>query len=158
VPIAGPSALNGTATGSDTAPTSAPAGADAAPASSSSHAAPPAQELPAHFQHIDTLPPLAPSTNPLYPGAIMKRPPNTHAKTAQGGGAGARRESTSASAHMQVDTSVGDGSGVGAVETPSAGAGSGAGAGAKGGRTSMSRGGASVSEAEPCVLVSVTQG
>ncbi|WVF67292.1 hypothetical protein IAT40_002043 [Kwoniella sp. CBS 6097] len=31
----------------------------------------------------EDLPPLAPSTNPLFPNAIMKRPPNTHAKTAQ---------------------------------------------------------------------------
>ncbi|OCF34241.1 DNA polymerase epsilon p12 subunit [Kwoniella heveanensis BCC8398] len=30
----------------------------------------------------EDLPPLAPSTNPLFPNAIMKRPPNTHAKTA----------------------------------------------------------------------------
>lgn len=28
----------------------------------------------------DTLPPLAHSTNPLFPNAIVKRPPNTHAK------------------------------------------------------------------------------
>lgn len=28
----------------------------------------------------DILPPLAHSTNPLYPNAIVKRPPNTHAK------------------------------------------------------------------------------
>ncbi|WWC95185.1 hypothetical protein V866_002040 [Kwoniella sp. B9012] len=30
----------------------------------------------------DDLPPLAISTNPLFPNAIMKKPPNTHAKTA----------------------------------------------------------------------------
>lgn len=29
----------------------------------------------------DNLPPLIPSTNPLYPNAIVKKPPNTHAKT-----------------------------------------------------------------------------
>ncbi|WWD19832.1 hypothetical protein CI109_104299 [Kwoniella shandongensis] len=28
----------------------------------------------------EDLPPLAPSTNPLFPNAIMKKPPNTHAK------------------------------------------------------------------------------
>ncbi|WRT70029.1 uncharacterized protein IL334_007022 [Kwoniella shivajii] len=31
----------------------------------------------------DDLPPLALSTNPLFPNAIMKKPPNTHAKSAQ---------------------------------------------------------------------------
>lgn len=30
-------------------------------------------------KHED-LPPLAPSTNPLFPNAIVKRPPNTHAR------------------------------------------------------------------------------
>ncbi|RXK40568.1 hypothetical protein M231_02220 [Tremella mesenterica] len=29
------------------------------------------------------LPPLQPSTNPLFPGAIVRKPPNTHAKTSQ---------------------------------------------------------------------------
>lgn len=30
----------------------------------------------------DDLPPLAPSTNPLFPNAIVKRPSNTHARAA----------------------------------------------------------------------------
>lgn len=38
--------------------------------------------LPGDLAH-DDLPPLALSTNPLYPNAIVKRPPNTHAKSAQ---------------------------------------------------------------------------
>ena len=29
----------------------------------------------------DDLPPLIPSTNPLFPNAIVKKPPNTHAKS-----------------------------------------------------------------------------
>ena len=28
----------------------------------------------------DDLPPLVPSTNPLFPNAVVKRPPNTHAR------------------------------------------------------------------------------
>ncbi|WVW86373.1 hypothetical protein I302_108419 [Kwoniella bestiolae CBS 10118] len=35
-----------------------------------------------HAINEDDLPPLAISTNPLFPNAIMKKPPNTHAKTA----------------------------------------------------------------------------
>lgn len=38
--------------------------------------------IPGENNH-DDLPPLALSTNPLYPNAIVKRPPNTHAKTSQ---------------------------------------------------------------------------
>ncbi|WVQ94891.1 hypothetical protein IAU59_001977 [Kwoniella sp. CBS 9459] len=36
----------------------------------------------AQAMNDEDLPPLAPSTNPLFPNAIMKKPPNTHAKTA----------------------------------------------------------------------------
>ena len=32
---------------------------------------------------VDDLPPLIPSTNPLFPNAIVKKPPNTHAKSTQ---------------------------------------------------------------------------
>ncbi|KAK8853403.1 hypothetical protein IAR55_004109 [Kwoniella newhampshirensis] len=34
----------------------------------------------ASHMNDEDLPPLAPSTNPLFPNAIMKKPPNTHAK------------------------------------------------------------------------------
>lgn len=33
----------------------------------------------------EDLPPLAPSTNPLFPNAVVKRPPNTHARGPLGG-------------------------------------------------------------------------
>jgi DNA polymerase epsilon subunit 4 len=40
------------------------------------------EDAPPTAQEIsDNLPPLAPSTNPLFPNAIVKKPPNTHAKT-----------------------------------------------------------------------------
>ncbi len=40
-----------------------------------------AQRLPSEAP--DDLPPLIPSTNPLFPNAIVKKPPNTHAKSSQ---------------------------------------------------------------------------
>lgn len=40
-----------------------------------------AQPLPG--DSADDLPPLVPSTNPLFPNAIVKKPPNTHAKSSQ---------------------------------------------------------------------------
>jgi len=40
--------------------------------------------IPSEGQH-DDYPPLAISSNPLFPNAIIRKPPNTHAKTAQKG-------------------------------------------------------------------------
>lgn len=56
----------------------------------------------------DILPPLAQSTNPLFPNAIVKRPPNTHAK---GGGKNGPRASTGAGAAAAAGAGANAGTG-----------------------------------------------
>ncbi|WVR09584.1 hypothetical protein IAU60_006654 [Kwoniella sp. DSM 27419] len=75
----------------------------------------------------DDLPPLAPSTNPLFPNAIMKKPPNTHAKTS--------REPRQSRQDSAAETPVTDPAAVAALFADATGiAIGGAGLGAEGGK------------------------